>query len=348
VRDPNGSVNIRHVAAEAGVGVGTVSRVLNASPLASEAVRRKVEEAMLRLNYRPNAQARRLLQNRSGVIVFLLSNREFVHPFHTRILQGVEYRAKELGQQVLFTVLHSSRTAKCDDISLPRAISERGWVDGILIGGSVYPNLIQCIERWQIPCVAFGNTISEFKRSMRVDRVVYDGEAAEREATRYLIQLGHKRIMFVGDLFLPWFREQHVGYRKALKEARIRPLEIVERRDCDYLEYGEWAGEQIAAMSPRPTAVLAGNDQIAFGLGRALRRLNLEVPRDISLIGFDDSREALLLDPPLTTIHIPNETIGRNCVDLLLKRIEKPHGRPAVLVTPVEFIFRDTVRSLIA
>lgn len=328
------------------MGVGTVSRVLNASPLASDAVYEKVEAAMARLNYRPNAQARRLLQKRSDVILFLLNNREFKHPFHMRILQGVESRAKQRKQQVLFTVLQSSRTAKCDEISLPLGISERGWVDGILIGGSIYPNLIKCIERWQTPCVAFGNCVSEFKSAMRVDRVLYEGEAAEREATQYLIGLGHKKIVFVGDLFFPWFKEQHAGYRMALKEARVRPIEIVERRNFNYLEYGEWAAHQIVTMSPRPTAVLAGNDQIAFGLWREFRRMNLEVPRDISLIGFDDSEEAMLLVPPLTTIHVPNESIGRACVDLLLQRIEKPEGQPAVRLIPLKLVIRDTVRSL--
>src|SRR6201987_3707138 len=110
---------IRGVARSAGGGVATISRVLNSRPLRSKATRARVLEAIRRLGFRPNAQARRILKRRSEMVCFLLSNRDFLHPFHARILQGVESYASAVHQHVLFAALHYSPRVPPESIDLP-------------------------------------------------------------------------------------------------------------------------------------------------------------------------------------------------------------------------------------
>src|SRR5205085_5405062 len=142
---------IREVARAAGVGIGTISRVLNASSQVSRETRARVLEAIRRLGFRPNAQARRILKRRSEIVCFLLSNRDFLHPFHARILQGVESYASTLKHHVLFAVLHYSPRIPPEKIDLPPVLQEHGLIDGIILAGTIYPNLLRRIESIRMP-----------------------------------------------------------------------------------------------------------------------------------------------------------------------------------------------------
>src|SRR6201998_911239 len=133
---------IREVARAAGVGVGTISRVLNSISQVSLKTRSPVVEAIRRLEFRPTAQARRILKRRAEMVCFLLSNRDFLHPFHARILQGVESYASGLRQHVLFAALHYSPRTPPDRIDLPPVLQEHGLIDGLILAGSIYPNLL--------------------------------------------------------------------------------------------------------------------------------------------------------------------------------------------------------------
>src|ERR1700757_4513783 len=150
---------IRDVARSAGVGIGTISRVLNSSSQVSRETRARVLEAIRRLGFRPNAQARRILKRRSEMVCFLLSNRDFLHPFHARILQGVEEYARSLKQHVLFAALHYSQGTPADKIDLPLVLQEHGRIDGLILAGTIYPNLLHKIESIHMPFVAFSNNV---------------------------------------------------------------------------------------------------------------------------------------------------------------------------------------------
>src|SRR5690349_9455440 len=150
---------IRDVAQAAGVGVGTISRVLNSSAQVTRETHARVMEAIRRLGFRPNAQARRILKRRSEMVCFLLSNRDFLHPFHARILQGVESYATGLKQHVLFAALHYSPRTAPEKIDLPSVLQEHGLIDGVILAGTIYPNLLQRIESVHMPFVAFSNNV---------------------------------------------------------------------------------------------------------------------------------------------------------------------------------------------
>lgn len=339
-------VNIHDVARAAGVGVGTVSRVLNDGAHVSPDMRDHVLTAIRRLGFRPNAQARRILRRHQGMVCFLLSNRDFLHSFHARILQGVETRASALRQHVAFSALHYGPQTPVDRIQIPPLLHERGWVDGVILAGTTYPNLLRRIQALHLPLVAFGNNVVGLKGRFRLDQVCFDDARSEWEATRYLINQGHRHIVFVGDTALEWIEHRYQGYLEAMKSSQLKPFALCGPHESGFSEFGEWAAARLVASKPCPTAIVAGNDEIAYGLWRSLRRLGFRVPEDVSLVGFDDREEALLMDPPLTTIRVHKEEIGQQLMNLLLEILRQPDSRPSKQVVPTELIVRGTVKSL--
>src|SRR6201987_884481 len=199
---------IRAVARTAGVGVATISRVLNSSPLVSKATRARVLEAIRRLGFRPNAQARRILKRRSEMVCFLLSNRDFLHPFHARILQGVESHPTGLKQHVLFAALHYSPKTPAEKIDLPPVLQEHGLIAGVILAGTIYPNLLSRIQSIQMPFVAFSNNVIGMDDGQQFDQVGFDDLNGTVQATRHLIGKGHRRIVFAGDISYPWLRRR--------------------------------------------------------------------------------------------------------------------------------------------
>jgi DNA-binding LacI/PurR family transcriptional regulator len=345
-RVPN-PITIRDVARVACVGVGTVSRVLNGGRQVSKPTRERVLAAISRLGFRPHAQARRM-SRRTEMVCFLMSNRDFLHSFHARILKGVETCARSIGQHVVFTVIHYDEKTPPDQILLPPILKERGWVDGLVLAGTIYPNFVEHIQSIHVPFVMFGNNLFGPKRMLKYDQVSFDGVRAELEATQFVIEHGHRNIAFVGETIYPWFRDRHAGYTRAMRAAGLNLLAVISRQGNGALDYAEWAASRILQMNPRPTAVMAGNDEIAYGLWRFFRKEGVNVPDDISLVGFDDRDVALLMDPPLTTVRVQKEVIGETLMKMLLEKLHEPARHFARQVIPTQLIVRGTVKQLAA
>jgi DNA-binding LacI/PurR family transcriptional regulator len=337
---------IREVAQAAGVGIGTISRVLNSSSQVSRKTRARVLDAIRRLGFRPNAQARRILKRRAEMVCFLLSNRDFLHPFHARILQGVESYASGLKQHVLFAALHYSPRTPPDRIDLPPVLQEHGLIDGVILAGTIYPNLLRRIESIQMPFVAFSNNVVGMDGQQQFDQVGFDDCNGTLHATRYLISQGHRQIVFAGDISYPWLQRRFEGYGQGMRENKLKPVLITARNVPSFGDYGQGSVGRILSRRSRPTAVVAGNDEIAFGLWRALSRRGVKVPDEISLVGFDDREEAVLMDPPLSTVRVHKEEIGETCMKMLLERLHHPQMAFSQRVLPTEFLIRGTVRQL--
>src|SRR6266404_3397997 len=322
---------IREVARAAGVGIGTISRVLNSSSQVSWKTRARVLEAIRRLGFRPNAQARRILKQRAEMVCFLLSNRDFLHPFHARILQGVESYASGMKQHVLFAALHYSPRTASEKIDLPPVLQEQGLIDGVILAGTIYPNLLRRIESIQMPFVALSNNVMGLSSGamgmedvQQFDQVGFDDFNGTLHATRYLIGKGHRRIVFAGDVSYPWLQRRFEGYRRGMREKKLKPALITARNVQSFGDFGQESVGRILSGRLRPTAVVAGNDEIAYGLWRALSRRGVKVPDEISLVGFDDREEAVLMDPTLSTVRVHKEEIGETCMKMLLERLHHP------------------------
>src|SRR6266576_889297 len=256
---------IREVARAAGVGIGTISRVLNSSSQVSRKTRARVLDAIHRLGFRPNAQARRILKRRAEMVCFLLSNRDFLHPFHARILQGVESYASGLKQHVLFAALHYSPKTPPDEIDLPSVLQEHGLIDGVILAGTVYPNLLRRIESIHMPLVAFSNNVVGMDDEQQFDQVGFDDFNGTLQATRYLIGKGHRLIDFAGDMSYPWIQRRFDGYRQAMREKKLKPVSIQPQNFDSFVNFGQKSAGRILARPSRPTAVVAGNDETAYG-----------------------------------------------------------------------------------
>jgi DNA-binding LacI/PurR family transcriptional regulator len=337
---------IRDVAQAAGVGVGTISRVLNSSSQVSRETRARVLKAIRRLGFRPNAQARRILRRRSETVCFLLSNRDFLHPFHARILQGVESCASGMKQHVLFAALHYSPRIAAENIDLPHVLQEHGLIDGVILAGTIYPNLLRRMESIHVPYVALSNNVVGMEGKQGFDQVGFDDFNATHEATRYLIGEGHRRIAFAGDTSYPWFQRRFDGYRQAMQEKKLKAALVTARNAESFVASGQKIADKILAHKSRPTAVLAGNDETAYGIWLSLRRHGVKMPDEISLVGFDDREEAMLMDPALTTVRVHKEEIGQACMKMLLERLHNPQMAFSKRILPTEFVIRGTVRHL--
>jgi DNA-binding LacI/PurR family transcriptional regulator len=327
-------VTIRDVAEHAGVGVGTVSRVLNDNPSVRDATRQKVLTAIEALNYTPNPIARRLSLRKTLAIAVIVPF--FTRPAFTERLRGVEYALADSEYDlILFNVeTTTKRDAYFHDV--PR----RERFDGLLIV-SLSPRNGE-VERFLQAGVP---TVLVDARHPCLNRVVIDDVAGGRLATQHLIELGHRKIGFLGDQLENPFnfvssRDRYEGYRQALADAGI-PAQ------AEYQRHGEHGREQarhmamdLLALPDPPTAIFAASDTQAFGVQQAAGDAGLEVPKDLSVIGYDDIEIATYFH--LTTIRQPLFASGVEGVELLLDSIANPPDAPRRVLVPIELVVRDT------
>lgn len=325
---------IRDVARLAHVGVGTVSRVLNNSPRVDPATRERVFGAIAKLDYVPSAIARGLSTGRTGAIGVIV-------PFLTRPsvverLRGIESALANTSYDlVVFNIETPERRE-----TVIRHLARRDRVDGLIIVSlSPHRDELAQIERTGIPTIL----VDGHHRSL--SRVVVDDVAGGRLAAKYLLDLGHRRIGFIGDdpqtrfKFSP-SRLRRIGVAAALRSAgfELRP-EYVHTGGLPR-ETARLAAAELLALTPPPTAIFCGSDIEALGVLEAARLANIPVPDRLSVIGYDDIDIAG--DLGLTTVRQPLFESGRRGVDLLLAAMEGAEGRPVRDVLPLELMVRAT------
>jgi LacI family transcriptional regulator len=219
-------------------------------------------------------------------------------------------------------------------------------IDGVILAGTIYPNLLRRIASIHMPFVAFSNNVVGMGDQQQFDQVGFDDFNGTLQSTRYLIGEGHRQIVFAGDTSYPWLQRRFQGYRQAMRDNKLRPVLITARNHQSFVDFGQTSVARILSLQPRPTAAVAGNDEIAFGLWRSLRRQAIKVPDDISLVGFDDREEAVLMDPPLSTVRVHKQEIGETCMKMLLERLHHPRMTFSQRILPTEFVIRGTVCHL--
>lgn len=342
-------VTIHDVAADAKVSTATVSRALNEPWRVSIDARERVSASIHKLGYTPNLRARLLARGDSGTICFLLSNRPFLHSVHTQMLQGAADRANELGVQIVYAACAYSPDTPPSEIEMPRILAARGLIDGVIVAGTNYPNMLQAIDELSLPHVLFGTNLIAPRTENMAGAIYADDESGGYLAAGHLISLGHSRIRFIGDVSLPWYRRRYEGYARAMREAGFDALPPVGKRDATEqiateFAMGASAANDLCEHGEDFTALFAGGDMAALGAMRALAARGLAVPRDVSVVGFNDEELAQIAEPPLTTIRVPKEAIGARCVDMLRAMLDDDKTLDAVTL-PVELIIRESCSS---
>ncbi|MEG3147985.1 LacI family DNA-binding transcriptional regulator [Sphingomonas sp. RT2P30] len=319
-----GQPTINDVARIAGVSKKTVSRVINRSPLLNEETRRKVEEVIEGLSYIPNPQARGLALRRNFLIGLVHDNPNAqtvmnVQQGMLEALRGTEF------EMVVRPVDRGSATM-LDDL---RHFLERQRLFGVLLMPPISENDSVAKLCADIGCryVRMGSAPLDKPENM----VTSNDREAVREATEHLIAQGHRRIGLVaGPHGFRSALERRLGFEDALAAAGIAlPRSMVA--DGNYtFDSGLVAAERLLDVMPRPTAILSCNDEMAAGVIHAARQRGLDIPRDLSIIGFDDTPIAAHVWPPLTTVRWPIASMARSAALKLLSGIDGDEGEDKV------------------
>lgn len=327
------TATIRDVAQKAGVGVGTVSRVLNDSVLVSRETRRKVLAAISDLDYTPNAAARRLSRGKTMVVGALVPY--FTNPSVVHRLQGVvSVIAGSRYDLVLFDVESVERR----DAYL-RNVLRRQMIDGLLII-SFTPSDKDVVElqQFNLPTVLLD------AHHPQLSRVIVDNVGGGYQATRHLIDLGHRRIAYISDFLDDPFnspvRDRFLGYRQALVEAGIPLCPEYHLQGTHSRQEARVMTRTLLDLPQPPTAIFAYSDTQAIGVLEEARAAGLAVPGDFSVVGFDDIEAAEYLH--ITTISQTLFESGVCGCELLLQVMANPLPEPREILLPTELIRRNT------
>lgn len=330
---------IRDVAARADVSIKTVSRVINRESGVSAATRLRVQQAIRDLDYVPNLSAQRLKRGRSELLALVLPRVE--SPYASKLFAALVAEARRRGYAVL--VLEHER-AFSDD-SFIRRVVKMHRVDGVILAppGADNPELVAFLQENETPYVA----VTPNDKDAHPVSVEVSDYAGAHEATRYLISLGHRRIAHITCLLTERFsRERQAGYLEALHEAHL-PVdpELVVPGDHS-IESGRDAAMTLLCLPQPPTAIFAGNDEMAVGVYLTALRLGRQLPRDLSVIGFDDVPISQQVFPALTTVDQPITEIGRASVEELLNILEGRTSGDRHVQIRTRLILRDSCAML--
>ena len=306
---------IKDVAKRAGVSTTTVSHVINKTRFVAEETRNAVWQAIQELHYSPSAVARSLKVNHTKTLGLLATSSEA--PYFAEIIEAVEHHCFERGYTLILGNAHN-------DLQKQRAylsMMAQKRVDGLLVMCSEYPDdLLKMLEENRnIPMVVmdWGESRADF-----TDTVLDNAFQGGYLAGRYLIERGHRDIGAIpGQLERNTGGGRHAGFLKALEEAGIAVRsEWIVQGDFEP-ESGYQAMQQILQQKQRPTAIFCGGDIMAMGAICAADEMGLRVPQDISVIGYDNVRNARYFTPALTTVHQPKAQLGEKALEMLLDRI---------------------------
>ncbi len=326
---------IGDVAKRAGVSMMTVSRVINNSGYISQETRQRVEQAIAELGYVPNALARSLRFKQTKTLALVLT--DITNPFFTTVARGVEDTASEQGFSVMFC---NTDESQADEAEYLNVIVQK-QVDGVLlVPAASAPDSARFLRERNVPFVVLDRRI----RGDEVDTVRGDSEQGAFDLTQHLLSLGHRRIgMLSGPSVVTTAADRVAGYRRALLEAGAPPDDSLILEGPYTLDSGYMLAEQILTHDLRPTALVAANNFIAIGALRALRAAGLRVPKDMSLVAFDDLPAPIVIDPFFTVVSQPAYEMGQRATALLLERLAG--NGPAALqdiVLPTQLIVRES------
>ncbi|MFD0023224.1 LacI family DNA-binding transcriptional regulator [Streptomyces sp. NPDC058382] len=333
-----GRPTLEEVAARAGVGRGTASRVINGSPRVSAHTREAVEAAVAELGYVPNRAARALAGNRTDAIALVVPESEsrfFAEPYFSDIVRGVGAALADTEMQLLLTLVGSDRERR----RLAQYLTAHR-VDGVLLV-SVHADdpLPDLLEQLGMPAVMNGRR-SATEPLPSVDSDNFEGA---RGAVEHLASRGRRSIATItGRLDVYASQRRLDGYRKAVSEAGLEADErLIARADFSE-EGGVQAMRELLARRPDVDAVFAASDLMAAGARQVLREAGRRIPDDVALIGFDDSAVARHMDPALTSVRQPIEEMGRTMTRVLLEKIAGESGERHQIVLPTELVVRDS------
>lgn len=329
---------IYEVAKLAGVSLATVSRVINGNAKVSDKNRTKVTEAITKLDYRPNTAAKSLATNRTNSIGLMVS--ELYGPFYGQMMSQVETTLRSAGKHVIITAGHSEESSEREGIQF---LINRNCDGLILHAEAMQEKELVTLSQSGKPVVLLNREIS-----LTQDQCIHmDNEMGGRLVADYLLDQGHRNIAYItGPLWkTDASRRLNGAINACARKGFTLPASLVVEGD-----YSEESGHQamagLLAQNVDITAVICGNDAIAAGAMRAVREADLNIPSDISVVGFDNTQFSRFCYPALTTVHHPIAEMGKMAAELILHRIYGLPLNSATFLFHPRLIIRDSVRKV--
>jgi len=331
-------VTIKDVANEAKVSVSTASRVINDSGYVSDEARAKVKKAIKTLGYVPNSIVRSLKQRQTfsiGLIVADIGN-----PFFAELAQAVERAARERGYSVL--LINTDGKSHQERAGVELLIAKQ--VDGIIWYSPINENLVKLVTtRTDVQVVV----ITGKQDHLGHHTIHIDDQLGAYEAVKHLVQLGHTRIGYIAEPEDPMFpQERLAGYKKALQDAGLVITNDLIVRGTYQEGSGLQAMEILLDLPNPPTAVFCANDLMAIEALQYVRKVGKQVPEDIAIVGFDNTKLARIHGIDLTTVAQPIYEMGKEGAKLLISGVDSPVTSRDILLRPTLIIRKSCGQSL--
>ena len=324
---------IKEIAARAHVSIATVSRVINKDPRVTEETRAHILKIAEKLEYRPNILARNFAQKKSNLIGLILP--EISDEYFTEVIKGVDEIAFS---QNLYTVVASSHKYKSLKDEVVTFIKS-GLLSGlILLVSSLNDELSSILSKSHLPVVII-NSNSKIKN---FDRIGIDDYYGSYSMTEYLIRKKH--YVFLSHITGPLDNDDAGLRRNGFIDAckKFGAKYVIEKGDFSQ-EGGFNACKKLMNLKSRPQVIFAANDMMAIGCYDYIKQLKLQIPKDIGVVGFDDIFVSQYLNPPLTTVHVNIDEVGKRAAELLLNKIQISNNIPTSVVhIPTELILRES------
>jgi DNA-binding LacI/PurR family transcriptional regulator len=319
------NVSIKDIARRAGVSHSTVSRALSGSPLVNHDTKRRIQELAREMGYTPSAVARAMSTGRTRTLGLVVTT--IADPFVAEVVRGIEETALDQGYNV---ILCSSNGDPERELAAVRTLRAK-WVDALIVTSSWVGDFYEQLAEIQAPLVLINNQQpGESTYSVRNDDLRGGALAAE-----YLAGLGHTRIAYVTGPERAMASQLRLeGVQRALESAGIGIPGKWILDGTGLPEGGERAVERLLRASPCPTALFCYNDATAMGCLRAAKQAGLHVPRDLSILGYDDIAAAPYLDPPLTTVAQTKYALGQTATEMALALIQGQEKTRDILLQP--------------
>jgi LacI family transcriptional regulator len=322
-------MDIREIAKRAKVSTATVSRTINRVPTVDPALAKRVLKVVEDMGYYPNTQARALVSGKSRIFGLIVS--EITNPFFPEIVQAFEDIAVQNHYEILLTsTVHDPKRM---ELAVRRMIERR--VDGVaILTFGMEDALVQDLRFRKVPLVF----VDVGPQAAGVTNIRVNYQQGIREAVRHVAELGHKRVGFVtGPVTLKSAMARRAAFEAAMQENGLPVDQGLIVTGDHKVEGGVAALKQLAARTPRPTAILCSNDMTAVGVMREAYDRGISIPRELSVIGFDDIRLAEFTTPPLTTVRMSQKLLAEYAFQALRSEAEgrdiSAHGKVVELET---------------
>ncbi len=335
---------IKDVAKDAGVSPSTVSRVINSNPKISKETSRKVRESMKKIGYYPNSIAQSLVNQKTdtiGLVMPYSPEEAFADPFYAEILRGIGGVAQKKGYSLL--LITSNGSEEEFEASIKAVKGKR--VDGLLILRSRKDDiLVKELKKLKFPYMIIGRPEDEDNNYW----VNNDNLKSSSSLVEYLIKLGHKRIgLITGSKEYIVYQDRIEGYKSALKNNGIDYKAEYVIETTRVLETNKEVTKKLIKANQELTAIFAVDDMMAYGAILAIKELNMKVPDDISIVGFNNDLLSRLINPSLTTVDINTHQLGSTATENLIKIINNNSLDYYHELVPTTLVKRDSCGEVV-